>query len=700
MFALAGLVSPAAMADPDHVLCLSDRDPGPTPTCLNIPCGTIHLSLQSALDEAAGLLNIGGERPEVHLCLGVGANDDGQLWTGSLSVDNRGGAYGDPLVFHLARPMCPSPESLPSQPLLEVATDGMTSIAGPLSDMNSCPSGSRPGVSLWGGGTFSVNSPDLRGWEGYGVANGLAGSPGGLSIGEGAISSGTGTAIRSSGPLGISEMEFVGNRTGGSSALVLLDRDSERLGLADSTFYGNLVDEGADGLIVGSPVALQNATVVANAIVGSTPLVQSGGVWPDYEAVGPGAAGGVQNSTFARNRWLAEAPVTMPNLEPAEYPRPGESGCGGIPATEYHLLPHPFAGVGPGPSASVVRIAAQYAEVADPDEGLLFLIGRSFFLDNQGATPLHADSPGRNTAIVLVHNTFADSTAGPILRASADENTSVTLLRNLAVDGGDEPLVEFLTPIRSFVSSMNAGGSDDGIWAAPKGLVEFELMGPQVIDIPLGFLDPTPLRGLSACARHAAVCPDVDPEDCAVADGTWWECAPDLAAEFMPDPATVEALSAPWPWDTTWFHASDSVVSGASGWRCKELHGTFDRSGSEGDFDGFPDAVDCFNEDPERWPSLPEHDGYTSPYCDAEEVDCYICPEGSLPLPADDDDAADDDDLADDDDSAPPPPGRSRVQEGCVASGCGVSYTCQDGVAAAILPFLCLPFLPWRRRRT
>jgi hypothetical protein len=140
-----------------------------------------------------------------------------------------------------------------------------------------------------------------------------------------------------------------------------------------------------------------------------------------------------------------------------------------------------------------------------------------------------------------------------------------------------------------------------------------------------------------------------------------------------------------------------------------------------GDADGFPDAVDCDNEDPAVTPSLPNWDGYSSPYCDSGGFDCYECPPGSLPPPGDDDSADDDSSNPDDDsgsaddDSAPGdaddddgerPSGSFTIREGCYpGGGCGFAWTCDGGVAsnsagASALP-LGLPLLlaSTRRRR-
>ncbi len=152
-------------------------------------------------------------------------------------------------------------------------------------------------------------------------------------------------------------------------------------------------------------------------------------------------------------------------------------------------------------------------------------------------------------------------------------------------------------------------------------------------------------------------------------------------------------ISFPWPWETAFFDGSD--VPGATGWTCDQHRGTRDRAtladgGDWGDGDGFPDALDCDNEDPETASSLPELDGFASSDCASSDGDCYTCPEGST-QPADDDDSGTDDDdsganVDDDDDFT-----TWAVEEGCAVSGCGVSWSASAG--------LVLPLLGLRRRR-
>ena len=687
--AILALLPEGASADPDHVLCLAEFDPGPTPSCFGLPCGTLHTTLEDALVEAAALPDLGGERPEVHVCLGVGALDGDALWTGSLSIDNRGGTYGEPFVMHLGRPMCPSPESSASTPLIEIASDGQVQSSGPMVDFDTCASGPRPAVSVWGGGDFTFNGSAVHGWAGYAFANGVAGPAGELHIREGSIAGGDGAAIRSSGSTAIFEVELIGNRTAGEPALVRLDRTGFRLAIYDSAFYGNIVDPQADALVSGAPVAVWNTSFVANALTGEAPIVLTGAQWPDHATTAPWGSGGLQHTTFSRNRWLSDAPAD-PDLRASTYVPAGDSTCSGVPAVPYEERLHPFDGATSGVPAAVVRVAGQNSDVASPGEGLLFFVGRSQFIENLGATPIYVDSPGRDVQILLAHNTIADPAVAAVLRVAGEENTDVTLVRNLLVDGGDPSVVELLTAVRSIVSTANAAPVA-GAWAPRGGSYEFELIGPEVVFESAAFLEPETLRSASACDRYAAVCPDVDPQDCITPDGSYYVCAPDRAAEFIPTPAFSSRLSVPWPWDTDWFGQPSDQTPGASGWRCGGLHGTYDFWGEAGDSDGFPDVVDCFNEDPERYPSLPEHDGYTSPYCDAGDVDCYICPEGTLPPPQDDDD------------SGEPTPGTESgrglvVGEGCTRGGCGVAYFCHSDAPAGAAFFSILLLGPRRRR--
>ncbi|MCP4872141.1 MAG: hypothetical protein GY898_25830 [Proteobacteria bacterium] len=220
--AFALIASPAQAGGP-QVLCVTDVDPGPTPSCSGQPCSQVHTTIDGALSAAEALPNQGGDRPEVWICSGLELPDSSTPYVDSLVIDNRDGVYGEPLSLILKRPLCPDPESGPSQPVVEVVTDGSVFLRGPVVDMTAtgpCEGSSRPGVSTWGGGDVGHIDMDIQGWSGYGVANGIAGTPVDLLVGEGAILNGEGAAVRSTTSLTVNEMEIAGNRTAGAVGLL------------------------------------------------------------------------------------------------------------------------------------------------------------------------------------------------------------------------------------------------------------------------------------------------------------------------------------------------------------------------------------------------------------------------------------------------------------------------------------------------
>jgi hypothetical protein len=366
--------------------------------------------------------------------------DTGSLYEDSIIVDNRGGTYGEPLSLILMRPMCPDPASGPSQPVLEIVSDGDVSVRGPIVDMTDgagCASGPRPGVSFWGGGRFEHLSTILQGWTGYGVANGISGVPGELLVGGAAIVSGQGSAIRSSTSFTVNAMEIAGNRTNGAVALLWLDAADHRLRLNDSVLYGNLADgDETQALVLGSPVVVNNSSFIANAVVGDRPLIATGAVWPDYseDADNEGAFGGLRNVVLARNRVLQSSPETIPLSPPSSYGDPGEIVCAAVPVEPYETRTHPFDGLERGEELILVEATSQHSEAGDEGENLLFFVGRSFFVENDPGTLIRVEAPGGQADIVLAHNTFGGNNGARMLDLSGEADTSIALIRNLYLD--------------------------------------------------------------------------------------------------------------------------------------------------------------------------------------------------------------------------------------------------------------------------
>jgi hypothetical protein len=261
---------------------------------------------------------------------------------------------------------------------------------------------------------------------------------------------------------------------------------------------------------------------------------------------------------------------------------------------------------------------------------------------------------------------------------------------------------------------MNVAPADWTWYSGPLG--SSSVIGPSIVTSDPQFEDPWSISSASPCDRLQSVCPYATDLDCEQWPGGELPCPLDAAAEWIPTDAFVESLGDPWPWESAFFPVGVPgwEAPGATGGLCAPQRGTHDwLSIGWGDSDGYPDALDCDNEDASVIPSLPPYpyDGYASPYCDEQPGDCYSCPDGSLPVPSGDDDDSgtpgDDDSAspAGDDDSDADPPGSFTIIEGChPGGGCGFAWTCDgaeasSGQLSAVTFLLPLPFALARRRR-
>jgi hypothetical protein len=234
------------------------------------------------------------------------------------------------------------------------------------------------------------------------------------------------------------------------------------------------------------------------------------------------------------------------------------------------------------------------------------------------------------------------------------------------------------------------------------------LSGPNLdaSDWPVGaaFRSGEPEDALSDCDALSAVCADA-PSGCQYSRNDAI-CARASAAPYLPTPAFITAFAVAFPWDTDFLPAVDGASAmnapGATGWDCANPRTPWDRWSQNnsplGDGDGYTELIDCDNHDSAVVPSLPDYDGFSSPYCQADSGTCYVCPEGSEPPPADDD--GDDDRPVDgvDDDSADESGPPFLIREGCRDNGCGFAWTCDEGAANSFLAVLL--GIPLRRRRT
>ena len=707
------LLPHAWAADAD--LCVSPEGTVDSGFCAGLPCEAYLGSFAEALETAALLPDIGGQRPHVAICLLADPAQPDRPHTESLVVD---GSVAEPLeLLFWDRMLCPDPGSEPDQALLELSTSGLGIIHGLSSDMHEggdCPT-ARPGVSLSGGGSVILGL-DLSGASGFGVHNGVEATPVELNITPSSIRNGTGPAVRSSGTTTLIEVLIAGNRvddTTGGRALLWGEGDSD-LFLRSSVVFGNLiVDEAGDrALVEASRAAIDNSTIVANGLVG-VPLLRLGFTPQVYTASDTGldseAGWGVWNSVLSRNRQLASATDSAPPpFDAVDWHDPQVPHCGGLaPGNAWFEMDSPFAALEAGDGPLVVL---------EPDLGQtsqgesLFL--RTAFIDNVvGDAPLVSfGGGGADLWVEFLHDTFAGNDSRQLIEwTGTTPGGGLVTIKNLQVDPVEMPLLGVPTYLSAVTSTWNVGPPGT-VWMEPQSRDGW-LLGPD-LEASGQFRDPSEVRALDDCGRFRLVCPGTTIEDCVA----WSEaslrlvCALDAAAAYVPSDDFAADLDFAWPWQTSFFPSAidRAGIPGATGWTCSSLRGTADSppdlsGGQLGDLDLYPDAVDCDNEDPDVFPQVPEYDGITSPYCEAPEGSCYVCPEGSIPPPQDDDDSGDDDDAGDDDDNSFLPDdddsGGASVETGCGSSGCGFAWSCDDDGGTVFLAILLLP-LSLRRRRS
>ena len=714
---LVGAQPPPAAWSQELLLCVGAEGTPPS-TCSRDcdlpPVDTFAAALDSATDavETEGPLS-------VELCL-LPLPFDSVAHIESVEIDNIDGRYGSPLAVHFgSQPLCPDALSLSGEPVLNIMSSGGDLVGGlmlDLSDTGPCPA-ERPGVHA-GGGFLTFVELVIDGAQGYGLQYGVGASAESLVLEGGGILNTRGPALRTSTYSNLRRTEVAGTRvdaqTGGQAVLEGAG-DSARLNLIDSVVVGNMVDGAgvSDGaaLVLFADVSADNTLIVDNAVSDGLPLIETE-AWPAPYFAGErleSTPHGLSNVVVSRNRHvLFDEGFALEPVARSVFAALGEGGCGGIPFSPYEDRASPFASLA-GTAGPLIRVADPGTWTTRPE----YLIRRSFLVENgSGSAPLLVATGEPNRVWMnLVHVTFAGNQHGSLLSVEGGGQATVTALRNLCWDPGSvgDVLVEANAGLDGAFDSMNV--ARDGVsWFGDEFVAQTLLGGPGLPVGELQFAPASDLRAMSACDRHLALCPGAEPTDCqqAADSGRRLVCAPDEAAAWVPTQESIDVVSFPWPWSTSYFDppGSESDMPGASGWTCDWTRGTRDRlvlpdASTWGDGDGVPDALGCDNEDAGVVPSHPALDGFATEECAPEGHDCYVCPEGSVVL--DDDDSTGDDDAAQDDDDGQSVDdddqggGAFGVEEGCHAQGCGYSWTC-DGAGVAVLPLL--PLLAVRRWRT
>jgi len=334
-----------------------------------------------------------------------------------------------------------------------------------------------------------------------------------------------------------------------------------------------------------------------------------------------------------------------------------------------------------------------------PDSVLLrgtLSFGHSFLVNNDiGDGPLIlVASNSAGVGVQLLENTIAANGTARLLELSEQqEGSEIIVTRNLFVPGHDtratEPLFLSAEAPESLTITMNTS-QGPVLWANEQD-VNAQVVGPNLIIAELEVRDATQLIVEEDCDRFKAICPSFTVVGCQQLPWEQLPCAADNALNWLPTTSMTQRLGAPWPWQTDFFlvGAGGSSAPGATGGNCTTTRLAYDNFSGSGDGDGYPDLVDCDNEDWDIQPAVPhEDDGYRSEFCDPMEAPCFICPPDSFLRP--------------ENEVEPYPGSYHLVHPGCYQGGCGISYDCESssrGGASSVMTALVFALIPLGRRR-
>jgi len=740
---------PAPASGIDHHLCISP-DSSPLATGCGLPCenDSLGLSTDGAVVETAVPMLPDlpdGSRPWVSLCIqGPGTMNQ------TIEVHNENGQGGSPLfvtvedVTLCPMPMAALPEQTPpvfrwigASPPTEGLPLDRLSIHADLGPNGDCAFRSS-GILVYGGGALEITDTLIRGARSLGIGGLENEVPTELLVTDTHLLDTEGPAIQNWASVTVRRSEITGTYLADDAlgpAVLGVYGDGSELNLATSVLFGNVVEPrepdeepSSPGLPIRPALVYGNLTGVDRSIVVANVLASGAALFrvalpnepralEDDNSVSLVNGPWMSNSVLARNVHLETDsepwPLSAEVLETwpaAAWPEAGSVGCANLdPAHPYFhrtVLADPLVtGVG-----SLLEFESG---LGVPDQPGITL-QRNFFVGNKlGVGPLvRVDGAVAELRIQLLHNTIADNGPATFLElANARSDTRIVALKNLFAASETEPAPEALVgadaPIRALISSMNAGPTAS-LWSVDPSEAESVLDGPHPTFTHADFQPACDLQELADCERYQQTCPSVETTDCA--DQPWPElpCALDEAAGWVPTAELLAQLGGPWPWETDFYPdpRAAAAAPGATGGVCAPTRATFDELDLEGspwgDGDGYPDAVDCDNTDPELGPIPPTQDGYASWFCTGIDGQCYACPEGSEPPPTTD--VQPTIDKAETGEEALPEPEPELnpsyylVDSGCSSGGCGISYGCSDTGASAALLLFAFP-LGWRRRQ-
>lgn len=655
---LLALCLPHVASAAPWVVCIHPSGSGPSCSATE-PCGDTVASWVEAVASVQGRVQQSGG--ETMICL-----DPSAPTPTALSLDNGDSDYGDPLtIAGSEQPICPPSSTSAETPAVDFVPGPGDQLLGLTVDFTSdstCAEATRPGLRL-GGPSRAYVTGTFSGTSGYAIQSGTQGDEGTTEVRNTEIRECEGAAIDAVRETVLWNTRVIGCTT--REGATLGNSSPDGFHLWNSLILGNRAGDSATAVLDGVLQISENTSYVLNAFEEGASLMRIESWRPQfYEDSGEVRTNGNQlaNSILSRNIGVSDIDL-VPALTPPFLGRPPDGPqqwCitdgleGWLDSVDSSTWP------------SQGSNGAALIELEGVGVTPWFSALRSQFVENRANSLIRLGGDWNGGRVQLLHDTLADNDTAAVLELEGRVG-ELTLLRNLwlAAEASSTAISGDTTPGLLFFAGnerLTTGTWLPATWGEPQGL-RIDAGSP----LPAQFLDEGEVNAGSACAQHQRRCPGEGSGDCdeRASDGALY-CSTDRAARYLPSDLLLGELPA-WPWDDTLFDPG-ADYAGAHGWRCEDLRPTFDRLEEleTGDGDGFPDAIDCDNDDPELVPEV----GLPG---------ASWCGDGTGSSVDDDDDSA----------NATP-----TVPVGCSGRGCGVAIpTRSEALLLLLLP------LGWRQRR-